>query len=86
MATRALLSQDSHGTLPLGEDTCQALSDKHPPAEETTAEALFRGSFDPPPSEISDRTTADGIRSHALHTHGAAGQPGRGEEERLKPR
>lgn len=79
MATRALLSQDSHGTLPLGED-------KHPPAEETTAEALFQGSYDPLPSEISDRTTADGIRSHALHTHGAAGQPGRGEEERLMPR
>lgn len=75
-ATRALLSEDSHGTLPLDEATCQALSDKHPPAKEADAEATYQGEYIPPPPVIFDRITGERIWKHALHTHGAAGPSG----------
>lgn len=55
----ALLSEDYHGTLAL---------DKHPPAKDTIAKALFLGSYDPPTPVIFDSISGDRIWKHALHT------------------
>jgi len=75
-AVRVLTSNETTGTLPLNENTRRLLNEKHPPAKEAAAGTMFRGEYNPPPPEIFERITGEKIRTHALHTHGAAGPSG----------